>query len=519
MSVDLGRFAEPFASWQRVFAGLEKVEQRWDLIDSFANEVAGFIVHGLDKAAAVDRFQITVEAFGLVELYGNDEVQQILVRALERREEEVEQVPDLGGNGHDQDAPLANLLPLMRPFPIDEGSIPPRAWVVPGLLMRKQVTVLVAPSGTGKSLLTLQVGIACALNLPWCGWRPRGTSRVLMINSEDDFDEIRRRLAAAVFRMKYPDGRDINQTQLAERFFVAENPTNIVVAKFDNRTKTMVRQPLLDQLIDTIIANQIDVIIVDPFAETFEGDENSNSELKWAGVLWREVARRTDAALCLVHHTKKYATGMAGDVDAARGAGALIGIARIVSTLFTMTKQEAEANDVPDEERINILRYDDAKANLNLVSPVAKWFRKDTVTLENATAELPGDQVGTLLPWKPKGLEEGILQAQIIAFFERVDRGILDKDGQPSGEFYTFASRKDSEWDMSRYVGDLIEQVFGVKTKKAAELLNLWRKKGDLIEGPKYRSPKSRKERARCVSRLFGQKGKGETGVEPALFG
>ena len=52
--------------------------------------------------------------------------------------------------------------------------------------------------------------------------------------------------------------------------------------------------------------------IADPFAETFEGDENSNSEVKFVGILWREVARKTKAAMWLVHHTKKYAGSMAG---------------------------------------------------------------------------------------------------------------------------------------------------------------------------------------------------------------
>ena len=90
-----------------------------------------------------------------------------------------------------------------------------------------------------------------------------------------------------------------------------------MLAKFDARSKSLIRTPLFEQLVTTIIKNKIDILFVDPFAETFEGDENSNSELKWACMLWREVALRTNTAVCLVHHTKKYASGMAGDVDAA----------------------------------------------------------------------------------------------------------------------------------------------------------------------------------------------------------
>src|SRR5262249_10779043 len=221
-------------------------------------------------------------------------------------------------------------------IPIDETKISARNWIVPGLLMRRQVTVLVAPSGSGKSLLTLQLSLACGQGIAWAGWHPRGAYKSLIVNSEDDQDEMSRRLAAALHVMPL-----IQQDSLRNRLAFVDQTNDAIIAKFDVRSKTLVRTPLVEMLIATIVQNSFDIIVVDPFAETFEGDENSNSELKWAGIIWREVARRTNAAVLLVHHTKKYATGMAGDVDAARGAGALIGIARIVSTLFPMTEKEA----------------------------------------------------------------------------------------------------------------------------------------------------------------------------------
>ena len=408
----------------------------------------------------------------------------------------VEQVRDWSC---DQEMSTA-LIPLCRPFPINEKSIPPRDWIIPGFLMRKQVTVLVAPSGAGKSLLTLQVGIACTLNMMWAGWRPRKKCRVLIINSEDDTDEIRRRLAAASHKM------NIDQKAIADDFMLAEIPEGVIVAKFDARSKTLVRTPDLEKIVATIITNRIDLVFVDPFAETFEGDENSNSELKWAGVLWRELARRTNAAICLVHHTKKYATGMAGDVDAARGAGALIGIARVVSTIFPMTQKEGEVLGVDDDTRVQYLRYDDAKANLNLKSSVAKWFRKETITLQNANDEQPADQVGALIPWAPKGLFDGILEEQINKFFDRIDQGIFDNDGKPTGEFYTFDTRKGTEHEMSRYVGDFIMEFFKIKKMdRALKILTTWRNNNRLIDGGKYRSPRTRKDRTRCLSERFKQ--------------
>jgi hypothetical protein len=283
-----------------------------------------------------------------------------------------------------------------------------------------------------------------------------------------------------------------------------------------------VRTPLLEMLVAVIITNAFDIVFVDPFAETFEGDENSNSELKWAGMLWREVARRTGAAVCLIHHTKKYATGMAGDVDAARGAGALIGIARIVSTLFPMTDKEAAQLliDERDKNRAAYLRYDDAKANLNMISTIAKWFHKRTITLGNATEKIPADDVGVLVPWKPKGPLEGFDDFKISEFFSRLDRGILDKKtDQPTGEFWTLDTRKNKESDMSRYVGDFVAEFFGVEFERAVAMVTAWRKAKAFLED-KYHSPQTRKERTRVRSRNAQNSNEsgGSGDMEPELF-
>jgi AAA domain len=473
-------FAKEFQNWNRLLALAGDADARVLVFADAARDAARFLNRGLDRAAAADELTLIANAHGLDDV---DKIQSIIAREFERSED-----AKPNGKGRHTLAPL----PIVYPFPIDEASLPIRNWAIPGFLLHRHLTVLVAPSGSGKSLLTLQVGIACAQGKAWAGWIPRKRFRVLVINSEDDIDEMRRRLAAAANVMQ------VNQVDIARNIMLLDNSDNsAVVAKFDVRTKTLIRTPLLQQIIDVITANEIDIVFVDPFAETFEGDENSNSELKWAGIYWREVARKTGAAICLVHHTKKYASGMAGDVDAARGAGALIGIARIVSTLFPMTNSEAEAMGIKSEKRPFYLRYDDAKANLNVISPFARWFRKDTVILQNATKELAGDEVGALVPWKPNGIS--LLEAQIMAFFAHVDQGIVDDDGKPTGEFYTFekAGRNNE-----RYIGFFAQEFFKLEAlKQAEELITTWKKAKRLRSGPHYKTT-GRKLRARVISEL-----------------
>ena len=101
---------------------------------------------------------------------------------------------------------VVDTIPWRCPFPIDPATIPPRPWLIKNLLLRRQVTLLVAPPGSGKSLLTLQIGILCASaqRRKWCGWEPCNAYRVLIINSEEDLDEQRRRLWAATTIMGIP---------------------------------------------------------------------------------------------------------------------------------------------------------------------------------------------------------------------------------------------------------------------------------------------------------------------------
>jgi len=381
----------------------------------------------------------------------------------------------------------AKLVPVRPAFRIDATKIPVRAWVVPGLLLRGSLSVLVAPPGSGKSLLTLQMAIAVAAGVSWGGFAPRSRQKVLIINAEDDLDEMQRRLVVAAKEMCVP------QDDLVGWLDLVEAPESIVIAKIDGRSKAVVRKPLVDDLIKTIVDGGYGLVVADPFAETFEGDENSNSEVKWAGVLWREVARKGSCALWLVHHTKKYAGGMAGDADASRGGGAMIGIARVLVTLFVMTEDEAEAMGVDVDDRLDYVRLDDGKANYSKLGKV-RWFEKVTREVGNAQGLLPSDEVGVLLPWKPPGALDGISVLQLNQALDAIDRGVLDEAGQPSGAWWSPEQNAKSRW-----VGALLMTRLNCPKKAAAGLVKLWLKHGTLVTF-EYQDPVQRKPRTGCKS-------------------
>jgi hypothetical protein len=383
---------------------------------------------------------------------------------------------------NDNNRGAAKPLAIVPALDFEESQIPLRQWIIPGLLIRRHLSVLVAPPGAGKSLLTLQLGLTAAQGEEWGGFRPRDPYNVLVVNAEDDVDEMRRRLAASLRSM------EIDKVSIANRIYLAEDPRKIVVAQTDPRTKTVTRLPLVDEMVKLVTDKKIDVLVVDPFAETFEGDENSNSEVKWAAAIWRDVARDTNAAVLLVHHVSKALSSAPGDMNAARGGGALVGVARNVSTLFAMSEADAKTMGVSEKDRHRFVRFDDAKANLTLVTGAAKWFRKESLRLSNGTIDQPGDEVGVLVPWEPPSLMEGISTASANAILDDLAKGLLDDDGHPTGVLWAYTDSKRGP----RWAGHVIIRHVEMEPERAGQILKTW-KKNSVIAETEYHDPGERK--------------------------
>lgn len=463
---DLGPFAAGVALWSRMIATAPV--PRGVVWRNCLSEGASFVRKGAPVGLVAAELIERAERHKLIdELGGLEAVETIVADGLAAKAPEPLEP--------EQQSPVVLPVPLRSAFPIEEKRIPIRDWIIPGLLLRRNLSVLVAPPASGKSLLTLQLAIAIALGIPWGGWFPRQPEKVLVVNAEDDHDEMCRRLCAAAKDM------GVDQGALVDRVFLADAPESIVICKIDHRNRAVIRTPLVEQLVTTIKLADIGVVVCDPFAETFEGDENSNSEVKWAGILWREVARKTLSALWLVHHTKKYSGSMAGEQDASRGGGALIGTARIMSTLFGMTEDEAKMMNVPVDDRGSYVRFDDAKSN-HSSKGVVKWFQKKTIRLDNGNERIGGDDVGVLTHWKPPGVMDGVGMSTITLILNKIARGVTDDDGNPTGELYGKLSNS------KHWAGEIIKDMAEIDDDgRAKSVIKAWLENKVLIEA-EYRN-------------------------------
>lgn len=278
--------------------------------------------------------------------------------------------------------------------PVDPTTIPPREWLFGDILARSFVSVLVAPPGVGKSIFTIEVAISLAMKMDLGPFKAHERTKVWLFNNEDPRLELDRRISAFLL------AHDINPHDVAPNLFVdTGEERHLLVAKYDEDRNVM-RMPVVDRMIAHINRHKIGLLIVDPFIETHGVNENDNGAISTVARMYREIAQKTGCAVWLVHHTRKTPAGAVasapGDADAGRGASALGGVARFTATIFNMTDKEAKDLGVPDDERHLYIRFDDGKANLKLKTGEGIWWRKQSVSLNNARGFRPSDSMGVL---------------------------------------------------------------------------------------------------------------------------
>ncbi|MGN7613925.1 bifunctional DNA primase/polymerase [Magnetococcales bacterium HHB-1] len=294
--------------------------------------------------------------------------------------------------------------------PFEPISLPPREWVLGSLLLKKNVSVLVAPPSAGKSTLTLLAAVAIVAGRgDLIGMELHCRERVWLYNNEDDVEEMKRRLSAI-----------LNHFKLTWKDLEIEGRIGLAINSGENRPLTVARRSVDGKRLlpadarpvaEFIHKNQIGVLIVDPFLESHEASENSNEEISRVSRIFRAIAKKTNSAVMLVHHSRKAQQGSSeghtGNMDSARGASALMGVARIANTLYTMSPKDAKQMAISEKDRYRYVRLDDAKANMTLMSHKPKWFKKVSVKLPNQHSKenLSFDEVGVLEPVNLSSIE------------------------------------------------------------------------------------------------------------------
>jgi AAA domain len=157
---------------------------------------------------------------------------------------------------------------------------PPVDWLIEGLAARGALSLLAGQPKAGKSLLALALagGVASGGRVAGIGCRA-GTA--LVVDAENGADEIHRRL----WGLELP-------ARAAERLHLLEARAldlRIELARLERR----------------IAGCAPDVVVLDSFRSLWSGRERSDAEVEALLRGLRELARRRQLALVLLHHTTK----------------------------------------------------------------------------------------------------------------------------------------------------------------------------------------------------------------------
>ncbi|PVE26434.1 hypothetical protein DC522_01335 [Microvirga sp. KLBC 81] len=271
----------------------------------------------------------------------------------------------------------------------DPQRIPMRQWIYGRHYIRKFVSTTVSPGGVGKSSLGVVEALAIATGRPLLGVQPDEQTNVWVWNGEDPLEEMQRRIVAAAIHF------GIGPQDLQGRLFVnSGRDTDIAIAE-QTKSGTVICGPVVEQVIETIRANKIGLVIIDPFVSSHRVTENDNNAIDRVAKTWAKIADVTGCAIELVHHARKTG-GNEVSVEDGRGAVALLAAARAARVLNPMSEDEAAKAGV--ENRRLHFRVDNGKANLSPVDQ-AHWFKLASVPLGNGPLGSEGDNIGVVTSW------------------------------------------------------------------------------------------------------------------------
>ena len=185
-----------------------------------------------------------------------------------------------------------------------------------------------------------------------------------------------------------------------------------VVIATQDQDGTTIAVPVVEALVATIHAKQIDVVMIDPFISSHQVPENDNNAIDAVAKTWTMIADITNTAIDLAHHTRKTG-GAEVTVEDGRGASALLNAVRPARVLNVMTEDEATKAGIVDGRR-RYFKVADGKNNLALPPDKLDWFRSESIFLGNGDPDDPddnGDDMGVVTAWEWPDPMEGVTDA------------------------------------------------------------------------------------------------------------
>ena len=355
----------------------------------------------------------------------------------------------------------------------DLTSLPPRQFLLGTVFCKGNASMLGGPGAVGKTSVRIAQYLALATGKTLTDERVFKRSRVLLLSFEDDADELRRRIGAAIKHYGIADAELDGWL-----YFAALGGADGKIALLDINQQ-VVRCELVNSLSRRIDELHLDLVAFDPFIKCHSVAENDNTGMDAVMEILTDLAKKHDIATDSIAHNNK---GLAepGDANRLRGASAQKDAARLVHTLTAMSKEEAERFGVSEQERSAYVRFDRAKANYGRAIDT-KWFKLVGVRLGNCNVDPAypeGDEVQVAVPWSPPHLWRDLTAPVANRILDKIDAGL------PDGNRYSnhHSAKERAAWRV-------VAKSAPTKTEAQARLIiAAWVKSGVLVV-EEYQSP------------------------------
>jgi RecA-family ATPase len=194
----------------------------------------------------------------------------------------------------------------------ESAPVPPRDWAVLNRIPLRNVTLLSGHGGLGKSIVAMMLASATVLGRDWLGSMPE-PGPVMYYSSEDDADEMHRRLAAIAAHY------DASFAQLQRGGLHLVDRTGSEPTLAYAQYGIVKRRRLLDQLHEAALDIKPNTVVIDSLVDAFCGNENDRSQARQFVALMRSFAQTVSCAVLLVAHPSlaglSSGSGISGTTD------------------------------------------------------------------------------------------------------------------------------------------------------------------------------------------------------------
>lgn len=286
--------------------------QRNQTLFKAACRIGAYIHHGvIPQSIAYASLASACEANGLIRGKERDEFEATFASALEKSARDP--YPTLQDRPHPAydartidemfggkpgvlpaGASAVPLLTARRASDMLGEPAPPRQWCVTDLIPHRQVTLLSGDGGVGKTTLMMQLCMSAASNTPFLG-KPVRPSPALFVSAEDEIEELHFRIHQIAGPNRQGGLNHFHMVSLSDC-----DHTALVEAVKPKAPLT--RTPVFTQIEAMVRELGAGLLVLDPAADLFGGDEIDRRQVQTFIRMLRKLARDADCTVVLCAH-------------------------------------------------------------------------------------------------------------------------------------------------------------------------------------------------------------------------